>query len=66
MKQRMPDVLMTMASMEALHRSFKSEFPAWIKLRGLGMKALGNAGIVKQLLMKNSTGINLPVPHTIE
>jgi len=66
MKQRMPDVLMTMASMEGLHRSFKSEFPAWIKLRGLGMKALGNAGIVKQLLMKNSTGINLPVPHSIE
>jgi len=66
MKQRMPDVLMTMASMEALHQSFKSELPAWIKLRGLGMKALGNAGIIKQLLMKNSTGINLPVPHTIE
>lgn len=66
MKQRMPDVLMTMASMEALHRSFQVQFPAWIKLRGLGMKALGNAGIVKQLLMKNSTGINLPVPHTIE
>jgi 2-octaprenylphenol hydroxylase len=62
----MPDVLLTMASMEALHRSFKSEVPAWIKLRGLGMKALGNAGIVKQLLMKISTGINLPVPHTIE
>jgi len=66
MKQRMPDVLMTMASMEGLYHSFKSEFPAWIKLRGLGMKVLGNADIVKQLLMKNSTGINLPVPHTIE
>ncbi|MCF6208194.1 MAG: FAD-dependent monooxygenase, partial [Ghiorsea sp.] len=66
MKQRMPDVLMTMASMEALHRTFKAQLPAWIKLRGLGMKALGNAGIVKQLLMKNSTGLNLPVPHTIE
>ncbi|HID36078.1 MAG TPA: hypothetical protein EYP39_01675 [Ghiorsea sp.] len=66
MKQRMPDVLTTMASMEALHRTFEMQFPAWVKLRGLGMKALGNAGIVKQLLMKNSTGINLPVPHTIE
>ena len=66
MKQRMPDVLMTMASMEALHRAFKVQLPVWIKLRGLGMKVLGNAGIVKQLLMKNATGINLPVPHTIE
>ena len=66
MKQRMPDVLMTMASMEALHRTFKVQLPMWIKLRGLGMKALGNAGIVKQLLMKNATGVNMPVPHTIE
>jgi len=66
MKQRMPDVLTTMASMEALHQTFKVQWPAWIRLRGLGMKAVGNAGIVKQLLMKNSTGINLPVPHTIE
>ena len=66
MKQRMPDVLMTMASMETLHRTFKAQLPVWVKLRGFGMKALGNAGIVKQLLMKNSTGINLPVPHTIE
>ncbi|MDQ7004245.1 MAG: UbiH/UbiF/VisC/COQ6 family ubiquinone biosynthesis hydroxylase [Ghiorsea sp.] len=66
MKQRMPDVLATMASMEALHRTFKVQLPAWIQLRGFGMKALGNAGIIKQLLMKNSTGINLSVPHTIE
>lgn len=66
MKQRMPDVLTTMASMEVLHRTFQIQWPTWIKLRGIGMKALGNAGVVKQLLMKNSTGINLPVPHTIE
>jgi ubiquinone biosynthesis UbiH/UbiF/VisC/COQ6 family hydroxylase len=66
MKQRMPDVLLTMASMEALHRMFGIEFEAWMKLRGIGMKALGNAGIIKRLLMKNSTGINLPVPHSIE
>ncbi len=66
MKQRMPDVLMTMGSMEILHRTFIAQLPAWIKIRGLGMKAVGNAGIVKQLLMKNSTGLNLPVPHSIE
>ncbi|MDX8380649.1 MAG: FAD-dependent monooxygenase [Ghiorsea sp.] len=65
-KLRMPDVLTTMASMEALHQTFKVQWPAWIRLRGLGMKTLSNAGVVKQLLMKNSTGINLPVPHTIE
>ncbi|MDQ7002296.1 MAG: UbiH/UbiF/VisC/COQ6 family ubiquinone biosynthesis hydroxylase [Ghiorsea sp.] len=66
MKQRLPDVLTTMASMEALHRTFHVQLPVWIKLRGLGMKALGNAGLVKQLLMHNSTGISLTVPHTIE
>lgn len=65
MKTRMPDVLATMASMELLHRSFAVQLPAWLALRGLGMKAVGNAGVVKQLLMKNSTGLNLPVPHTI-
>ena len=66
MRQRMPDVLMTMASMEALHRTFQVRWPAWIKLRGLGMKALGNAGVVKSLLMQNATGLNLPVPYAIE
>jgi len=65
-KMRMPDVLMTMASMEALHRTFAVDIPAWIRLRGLGMKLVGNAGVVKRLLMKNSTGLNLPVPHGIE
>ncbi len=66
MKQRMPDVLATMASMEALHQTFAAQWPAWIKLRGLGMKAMGNAGVIKQLLMKNATGLNISVPHTIE
>jgi len=66
MKTRLPDVLATMVSMEALHRTFTVQLPAWITLRGLGMKAMGNAGLVKQLLMKNSTGLNLPVPRTIE
>ncbi|MDX8387545.1 MAG: UbiH/UbiF/VisC/COQ6 family ubiquinone biosynthesis hydroxylase [Ghiorsea sp.] len=66
LKLRLPDVLMTMGSMEALHRTFQVQWPAWIKLRGLGMKAMGNAGVVKQLLMKNSTGLNLPVPRSIE
>ena len=66
LKLRLPDVLMTMGSMETLHRTFIAQFPAWIKLRGLGMKAVGNAGVVKQLLMKNSMGLNLPVPHSIE
>lgn len=65
-KLRLPDVLMTMASMETLHRTFIAQWPAWMKLRGLGMKVVGNAGMIKQLLMKNSTGLNLPVPHNIE
>lgn len=66
MKTRLPDVLVTMASMEALHRCFAVQIPAWVGLRGFGMKVMGNAGLIKQLLMKNSTGLNLPVPHSIE
>jgi hypothetical protein len=34
-------------------------------LRGLGMKAVGNAGAIKSLLMKNATGLSLPVPKQI-
>ncbi len=66
LKQRMPDVLTTMASMEALHRVFTTQLPAWPHLRGMGMKLVSNAGVVKQLLMQQATGISLPVPHAIE
>ena len=65
MKLRMPDVLSVMGSMEGLHRTFTSSFPGLPALRGLGMKAIGNAGVIKSLLMKNSTGLNLPVPKQI-
>jgi len=65
MKLRMPDVLTVMGSMEGFHRLFTSPLPSLPLLRSLGMKAVGNAGVLKYLLMKNSAGLNLPVPKQI-
>ncbi len=65
MKLRMPDVLAVMSGMEGFHRLFTSSLPMLPWLRGVGMKAMGNAGLLKYLLMKNSTGITLPVPKQI-
>jgi len=65
MKLRMPDVLSVMASMEGFHRVFTSTLPGMPMLRGAGIKALGNVGVIKSLLMQNSTGLSLPVPKQI-
>jgi len=65
MKQRLPDVLSVMGSMESFHRIFTTPIPGLNRLRGIGMKTLGNAGVIKRLLMQNSTGLNLPVPKQI-
>jgi len=65
MKQRMPDVLSVMASMEGLHQVFTASFPGLKEARGLGMRVMGNAGGIKALLMRNSTGLSLPVPTRI-
>jgi len=65
MKQRMPDVLSVMGSMEGLHQVFTSNIPGLKEMRGLGMRLVGNAGAIKHLLMRNSTGISLPVPKQI-
>jgi len=65
MKLRMPDILTVMGSMESFHRLFTHERPFLPFLRGIGMKAVGNAGVLKYLLMKNSAGLNLPVPKQI-
>ncbi len=65
MKLRMPDILSVMGSMEGLHRIFTSQLPGLPILRGLGMKAVGNAGAMKSLLMRNSTGLTLPVPKQV-
>jgi len=54
-----------MGSMEGLHRIFTSQIPGLPILRGLGMKAMGNASVIKSLLMKNSTGLTLPVPKQV-
>lgn len=65
MKQRLPDVLSIMGSMGTFHELFTHNLPGLPELRGLGMRLVGNSGPIKQLLMKNSTGINLPVPKQI-
>jgi len=65
MKLRLPDVLSVMASMEGFHQIFTHDFPGLKAVRGLGMRALGNSGAIKQLLMRNSTGLSLPVPSQI-
>jgi len=65
MKQRLPDVLSLLATMEGFHRLFTHNWPGLPELRGLGMRLIGNSGLIKQLLMQNSTGLNLPVPKQI-
>jgi len=65
MKQRMPDVLSVMGSMEGLHQIFTGTIPGLKEVRGLGMRLMGNSGAIKQLLMRNSTGLSLPVPKQI-
>ena len=65
LKARLPDTLSVMASMEALHQLFTRPLPLLPQLRGLGMRLVGNSGPVKRLLMRNSTGLALPVPRRI-
>jgi len=65
MKQRLPDVLSIMASMEGFHQLFTGTLPGLKELRGLGMRLAGNSGAMKQILMRNSTGLSLPVPKQI-
>jgi len=65
MKQRLPDVLSVMGSMEGFHQIFTGTIPGLKELRGLGMRLMGNSGAIKQLLMRNSTGLSLPVPKQI-
>ena len=65
MKQRLPDVLSIMGSMEGMHQIFTTSIPGLKEARGLGMRLMGNSGAIKQLLMRNSTGISLPVPKQI-
>jgi len=65
MKQRLPDVLSIMASMEGFHQIFTGTLPGLAELRGLGMRLMGNSGAIKQILMRNSTGLSLPVPRQI-
>ncbi|MBF0281093.1 MAG: UbiH/UbiF/VisC/COQ6 family ubiquinone biosynthesis hydroxylase [Zetaproteobacteria bacterium] len=64
--QRVPDILTVMASMEGLNHIYTSQLPGMPLLRGLGMRMVGNSGIIKQMLMQHSTGLSLPVPKQLE
>ncbi len=65
MKQRLPDVLSILGSMGLFHELFTHDWPGLSQIRGIGMRLVGNSGPIKQLLMQNSTGLNLPVPKQI-
>jgi len=65
MRKRMPDVLSVMGAMEGLHRMFIRDWPLLPQLRNFGMRLVGNAGPLKTMLMRNSTGLSLPVPRQI-
>lgn len=65
MQQRLPDILTLLGSMEGFHQLFTHNWPGLPELRGLGMRVIGNSGPIKQILMQNSTGLNLPIPKKI-
>ncbi len=65
LKARLPDLASVMGSMEALHQLFTHQLPGLSGLRGLGMRLIGNSGPVKRQLMRNSTGLALPLPRRI-
>jgi ubiquinone biosynthesis UbiH/UbiF/VisC/COQ6 family hydroxylase len=65
LKTRLPDLMSVMGSMEALHQLFTHQLPGLPGLRGMGMRLVGNSGPVKRLLMRNSTGLALPLPRRI-
>ena len=65
MHKRMPDVLSVMGSMESFHQLFTHDWPMLPQMRNLGMRLLGNAGPLKAMLMRSSTGLSLPVPKQI-
>ena len=63
--QRLPDVLAVMGAMEGFHHLFTSRLPAIARLRAAGMRLVGNSGPIKSLLMRNSTGLSLPIPREV-
>jgi len=64
-RNRMPDILAVMGGMEALHYLFTHDIPGLALLRDAGMRAVGNACSVKQMLMRRAMGLTLPIPKQI-
>jgi len=63
--QRLPDVLSVMGAMEGLHHLFTTQLPGIARMRGVGMRMIGNSGAIKQLLMRNSAGLAQSVPRQV-
>ncbi|MDQ6964159.1 MAG: UbiH/UbiF/VisC/COQ6 family ubiquinone biosynthesis hydroxylase [Mariprofundales bacterium] len=63
--QRLPDVLAVMGAMEGLHHLFTSQLPGVALLRAAGLRMIGNSASIKQLLMRNSTGLALSIPRSV-
>ncbi|MDQ6961613.1 MAG: UbiH/UbiF/VisC/COQ6 family ubiquinone biosynthesis hydroxylase [Mariprofundaceae bacterium] len=64
-KNRVPDVLSVMASMEAFHHVFTSKYAVVGKLRRAGMLMFSNSGALKKSLMRTAMGLNLAVPANV-
>jgi len=65
MHSRMPDILGVMGGMEVFHYLFTHDVPGLALLRDAGMRAVGNSGLVKRMLMRRAMGLTLPVPKQI-
>lgn len=65
MRGRMPDVLAVLGGMEGFHHLFTSRVPGVGWLRNAGMRLAGNAGPLKEMLMRRAMGLSLPVPRRI-
>jgi len=64
MRKRTPDTLAVMAATDAFHRLFTGM--EWFSgLRDAGMLAVGNSGLLKQMLMRTGMGLTQPVPTRV-
>jgi len=65
MRARMPDILAVLGGMEGFHHVFTSRLPGMGWLRNVGLRLAGNAGPLKEALMRRAMGLSLPVPRRI-
>ncbi len=64
-RKRIPDVLAVMGAMEGFHHLYTSDLSGIAWLRDAGMRAVGNAGTLKHMLMRRAMGLSLSLPKQI-